>query len=329
MHLVPIPDVHVPDLPRNVPPYASRATPKNLPRLHWLAAVIGSRNSGKTTAALKFLKAYVLSKSYDRIIWISPTASREEKTKDFQEYCQKHGTTMEMHDNYTNDLMAQKIAWMRGEIDAYKKYLLELEVWKRFVRARDVDKLSIDDLQALEAMGWEEPTTEYKHGYPSFCIGIDDCAGRSDVFAANCKGVMANFAILHRHVSCSVLFLMQIVGNGIPRQLRANISLWMLFPTKSATLKKAVAEEIAFKIEPETLIQAWDLATKDDPHSFLYCDYDSPTLEGMFRRNFDHRIVLQNIEPQGNDDEAGRVPPGDLQGAPPAAPAGNRRRGAG
>jgi adenylate kinase family enzyme len=292
MHLVPIPDVHMPDLPRNTPPYASRATPKNLPRLHWLAAVIGSRNSGKTTAALKFLKAYVLTKSYDRVIWFSPTASREEKTKDFQEYCEKHGVAMEVHDNYSDAIMAEKVDWIRGEIDAYKRYLHQLEVWKRFLRTRNVDKLSFDDLQELEAMGWEEPTTEYKHGYPSFCIGVDDCACRRDVFNASCKGVMANFAILHRHCSCSMLFLMQIVANGIPRGVRGNISLWMLFPTKSATLKKAVAEEIAFKIEPEMLIQAWDLATKENPHDFLYCDYDSPTLDGMFRRGFTHKIVM-------------------------------------
>jgi hypothetical protein len=89
-----------------------------------------------------------------------------------------------------------------------------------------------------------------------------------------------------------MLFLMQIVANRIPRQLRSNISLWMLFPTKSATLKKQVAEEIAYKLEPETLINAWDLATKDDPHSFLYCDYDATDMSKMFRRNFDQGIAF-------------------------------------
>jgi hypothetical protein len=293
MRLQPI-DVHIPDLPSNTPPYASRKTPKNLPRLHWLAAVIGSRNSGKTTAALKFLKAYILTKSYDRIIWFSPTASREEKIKDFVKFAEKHNVPMEIHDEYSDALFNEKVEWMRAQIDEYKRYEKKLQVWERFVKCGSTDELSLSDLIDLEAMGWEKPHTEYKHGYPSFFIGIDDNAGRKDVFNPACKGPMANFAILHRHLSCSVMFLMQIVANGLARQLRSNISFWALFPTKSATLKKAVAEEIAFKVEPDTLIKAWDLATKDSPHDFLYCDYDSPTIEGMFRKNFDKAIVFDD-----------------------------------
>lgn len=143
-------------------------------------------------------------------------------------------------------------------------------------------------------MDWKRPTSEYKY-YPSFCLVLDDCAGKRDIFASNCKNVMSNFLILHRHLSCSVFTLMQIVGNGIPRQIRSNISMWMLFQCKSATLKKAVAEELAFKLDPDTLMKAWDHATQSgDGHDFLMLDYDEPDPSRMMRKNFTHFLLLGN-----------------------------------
>jgi hypothetical protein len=308
MRLAPL-NITVPDLPRNTPPYASRATPADMPKLHWLGACIGGRNSGKTTSVLKFLKMYIGSKSYDRIFWISPTASREDKVRDFQTYSEKHKVQMDIYDDYSDVLMQEIIDWIRDQIDEYKDYLQKLEIWKKFVRAHSVDEMSYDELIELEKMDFREPTTDYKNGYPSFCIAIDDSAGRRDVFNPSCKGVMSNFAILHRHLSCSLIFLMQIVANGVPRGIRSNISLWMLFGTKSATLKKAVAEELAFRVDANTLIRAWELATKDKPHDFLMMNYDHPTLQGMFRKNFDQEIQLDDEPTEARINPVEESPP--------------------
>ena len=59
MKLVKLSSVNVPDVPNNTPEYAERKTPSNMPRLHMLCAVVGSRNSGKTTTALRLLKMYI------------------------------------------------------------------------------------------------------------------------------------------------------------------------------------------------------------------------------------------------------------------------------
>lgn len=303
MKLVPIANLQVPTLDSNTPPYASRPVPLEMPRLHILGAIIGGRGSGKTTAALKLLKMYVAAGSYDKIFWYSPTAKREDKMAGFVEYCRKKDVEVRIYDTYGDAQFQELQAWMGGEIDAYKRYLQQLAVWQRFVRAKSSDHLSVEDLIALDNMDWKRPTSTYKH-YPSFCLVLDDQAGKKDVFASNCKNQMSNFMILHRHLSCSVLCLLQIVANGLPRQLRSNISMWMLFPCKSATLKRAVCEELAFKMGADELMRAWDYATTQGKgHDFLMLDYDEPDPARMMRKNFTHYLLPGEAEEPVEEEE--------------------------
>lgn len=293
MKLVKLKGVTVPELEGNLPPYASRRTPKGMPRLHMLSAVIGSRGSGKTTAVLRMLKLYVQSRSYDKIFWFSPTARREQKMQDFMKFCEGK-CDLEIIDQFDEREFLALQDYMRSEIDGYKEYQRKLEVWRKFCRA-DVDSLTIDELWTLDEMGWVKPTTDYKFGHPSFCICWDDCVGDKKVFSANCRGATSQFWILHRHLSCSVFLLSQIHANGIPRAIRSNISLFILFACKSETLRRSIAEEIAFRVEPQKLLDIWDFATRN-PHDFLMVDSDCSDDKLMFRRNYDSLIWEDHVE---------------------------------
>jgi hypothetical protein len=292
-------NVEIPDVSNNTPEYTERKTPPNMPRLHMLCAVVGSRNSGKTTTALRMLTMYVKSKSCDKIFWWSPTASREAKIKAFVEDC-KDKCEIEIIDQFSEADFSERLDWFESQIDEYRHYKKQLEVWKRYKKTKSVDDLSHDDLVALEEMEFEKPTTEYKHGFPSWALVWDDEIGNKTVFSPTCKGVTSKFWILHRYLSCSVFILSQVVANGIPRQIRGNISLWILFSCKSDKLKKDVADELAFKVTPEQLLEIWELATKN-PHDFLMCNYDCPNDAYMFRRNFTDLILWK-------DDEKNNIP---------------------
>ena len=294
MKTVKIKNITIPSVPNNIPEYAERRTPPNMPRLHMLCAVVGSRNSGKTTTAIRMLKMYVKSKSYDKIFWWSPTAGREAKIKAFVEECSKD-CEIEIIDKFNQQDFANLLDWFRSEIDEYRLYKKKLEVWNRFKKCKKVDELSHDDLVMLEEMDWEKPTTTYKHGFPSWGLVWDDEIGNKTIFNPTCKGLTSQFWILHRHLSCSVFILSQVVSNGIPRQVRGNISLWILFSCKSDKLKKDVADELAFKCDPDTLLKIWDFATKEQ-HDFMMCDYDCPDENLMFRKNFTDLIVWKKTE---------------------------------
>jgi hypothetical protein len=260
-----------------------------------LCAVVGSRNSGKTTTALRMLKMYVKSKSYDKIFWWSPTARREAKIKAFVEECDKSKCPLEIFDTFNEAEFTQLLDWFKSEIDEYRLYKKRLECWRKFQKCKDTDELSMDELVMLEEIEWKKPETTYKNGFPSWALVWDDEIGNKTIFNPTCKGVTSKFWILHRHLSCSVFILSQIVANGIPRQIRGNISLWILFSCKSDKLKKDVADELAFKVSPETLLEMWEMATKE-PHHFLMCDYDCPDDKYMFRRNFTDLIVWDGEE---------------------------------
>lgn len=290
MKLVKLKNVSVPEVPNNIPEYAQRKTPPNMPRLHMLCAVVGSRNSGKTTTALRLLKMYVKAKSYDKIFWWSPTALREPKFQAFKKDCENQGVEVEVKPSFNEAEFLALQEWMRAEIDEYRHYKRKLDVWNKFVKVKSAEEMTMDELALLEEMEWEKPTTEYKNGFPSFAVCYDDMIGDKSVFSANCKGTTSQFWILHRHLSCSVFILSQIVANGIPRQIRGNISLWILFSCKSDKLKKEVSEELAFKVSPERLLEMWEFATKDR-HDFMMCDYDCPDETMMFRKNFTDAII--------------------------------------
>lgn len=297
MKLIRLRNIEVPSVPNNIPEYAERRTPPQMPRLHMLAAVVGSRNSGKTTTIIKILKLYIKSKSYDKIFWWSPTARREPKMKAFIEQSSKD-VPIEIFDTFNEGEFSQLLDWFKAEIDEYRRYKKQLVVWEKFKRCKSVDELSHDELIMLEEMEWKKPMTTYKHGHPSWALVWDDVIGQKNVFSPTCRGVTSNFWILHRHLSCSVFILSQIVANGIPRQIRGNISLWILFSCKSEKLKKDVAEELAFKVEPERFLRIWDFATQE-PHSFLLADYDCPDERFMFRRNLTDAILMEqedNVE---------------------------------
>ena len=294
MKLVRLKNVSIPDVPNNTPEYTERATPPNMPRLHMLCAVVGSRNSGKTTTALKMLKMYVKHKTYDKIFWWSPTAKREAKIQAFMKECEGK-CEIEIKDTFNEVEFIQLQDWFRAEIDEYRYYKKKLEVWNKFRKVKSADDMSMEELVMLDEMEWEKPKTEYKNGFPSWALIWDDEIGNKSVFSPTCKGTTSKFWILHRHLSCSVFILSQIVANGIPRQIRGNISLWILFSCKSDKLKKEVAEELAFKVPPEKMLEMWEFATKDR-HDFLMCDYDCPDEEYMFRRNFTDVICWKNCD---------------------------------
>ena len=199
---------------------------------------------------------------------------------------------MEIIDTFDEAHFTNLLDYFRAEIDGYKRYKQQLLVWQKFQKCEDVEELSLDELTMLEEMDYEKPHTDFKHGMCSWALVWDDSIGDKKIFSPTCKGVTSQFWILHRHLSCSVFILSQVVANGIPRQIRGNISLWILFSCKSDKLKKDVADELAFRCDSETLIKVWDFATKE-PHDFLMCDYDCSDINFMFRKNFTHAIVLE------------------------------------
>jgi hypothetical protein len=195
--------------------YRSRKTPENMPPAGQLVALVGSRGVGKTTRICEWLMMYDNTKYYDKVRVISPTFTRDEKTKVLTS--EPRNFKIKIVPKYTEDGFQGIMNYMMHEVDEYKKYLKEIEAWKRFLKCKSIDRLSNEDIAVLYALDFNPPTTEYKWGYPSFCIVVDDCVADKKLFSPTIRGTFTNFVLLHRHFLCTAILSSQVFQTGFQK----------------------------------------------------------------------------------------------------------------
>lgn len=290
MKLVKLRNVAIPSLPDNAEPYASRPIPKQAIPLHHLCACIGGTGSGKTTKMLEFLNWYDKAGSFDRLIIFSPTADKDMKMKRY--ISDKHNFQVTYYPQYSDKIMREEVASMEADLEEWRQFQKQKEAYERYIRAKSVDDLSMEDLELLYLLDFEKPQWKYrKEVYPCFAVVIDDHVGKKGLFGANCTGYLSEVCVIHRHISMSLYLLSQVFANFIPKQFRGGIiNLWVLFSTKSQKHKEDIADQVANKVDTDTFLKVWDYATKDSHHDALVVDYKAPSIDFMFRKGFDKLI---------------------------------------
>ena len=293
-----IDEIHLPNLDNEdlrVVQSKPRRVPDNMPRLSFLAAIVGSRGCGKTNAMVNLVRKYDATKSFDKLYMMSPTANNDPKYKLLDN--DRAHYKLKTYTQYTDEDMQAIVDELRADIEEYKRYEADKVVWDRFVRAKKPDGLSMDDYAVLERLGWEAPKTEWKMGMPTSLLIFDDLVG-SKLYRADCKGPANAFFILHRHLLCSVVFLSQVHRNAVPKQLRSNLSMIMFFRCRDRKLHEAVSEEFSAYVSPEELCELWDHATRE-PHGFLMGDFDTRDPTRRFHAGFNRLLVLRGAEKVG------------------------------
>jgi len=296
--------VLVPELRIN---YAQpRASPDNLPRLHFLAAIVGSRGSGKTTALVRLLKAYFRTHSFDKLVLFCPTLRADPKYQALVKSAERHRVKVDTHEAFDDALFESTVEQINADIEEEKAERAYAEVYQRCVVKGG--EPSADDVVLLEERDYEEPPKpKWKRGTPTTVLIFDDLVGNRDLYRSDAKGPVASFAIRHRHHHTSMIFLTQTYHNGVPRQLRANLSLLILFANKNDAMRKQVAAEFSSFVPQQRFLDMWDsavgagsavAATADTasgrgavgaviPHHFFMCDFDAQNPQLRFRKNFD------------------------------------------
>ncbi len=220
---------------------------------------------------------------------------------------------LEVHEEYSDALWQTIEASILADLAEYDKYVEDLARWKRYMatKDRDLSRVTEEEYGALERMDFQKPTTQWKRGRPTTCLILDDLVG-STIYKANCSGAFTSFVIRHRHYLVSVLFLAQIWANAVPRQLRSNLSLLILFKCKSAGIAKQIAQEFATYMTEEQFARMWDTATAEK-HGFLFLNFEADDGE-KHRAGFDKAF---QIEEEGSA-SAPLQPPADGCSAEPA-----------
>jgi hypothetical protein len=262
-----------------------RTPPPSMPDRPMLGVVCGSRGSGKSSALINFVKLYAPHHFFDKVIICSPTFFNDPKLAHLVDDRYESQVVTDVHHEAVEDI----IMGIKDDIEDYKKYQKYIDVWKRMMKAKDLDvylsRADPEDVAMLMENDYQPPTTKFKYGMPTTLWICDDLVGEKAIYN---NPILNKFLLQHRHYLTSVLFAVQVWKGGVPRGIRNNLSLAMLFTNKSKPVRMEVAEELSAFIAPDRFIELWDFCCKE-PHDFLMINWDDP--KHRFRKNFDSIIT--------------------------------------
>ena len=261
--------------------------PFGMPNLHFLQAIVGGRGQGKTTMLINEILAYNKAKCFEKIYMFSPTLFNDPKYSLIES---SEGCNVKTFTSYSDDLFKDVLSEIKSDIDVYKEYERKKKIWDRFTKAKKIEIIEDEDLMELYLWDFQEPVEPFRK-FPCSLLVFDDLAGNKELYRGDSKGVFNAFVILHRHLACSCIFLSQIYHNAVPRQIRVNISWWVLFKNRNKDLRKQIATELSGPIDPEVFKELWDMACKEN-HDFFMVDYDAKDGRFQYRRNFDELLLL-------------------------------------
>ena len=188
----------------------------------------------------------------------------------------------------------------------YEEYHRKLKRWEAAHR-KVHSNTPLFQLQDADLLSFHEgkPTHKWGGRVPCLVIYFDDVIGSQLMLGKGAREI-GRLCLFHRHlggftdpktpgaVGCSMLFNVQSwktsVG-GLPKALRNNLTLMLLFKTTSAKELAEIAESVDGEIEAATFLQLCHSAWRE-LHGFLMIDHHpKPHHPSGFRRNFDTFLV--------------------------------------
>ena len=266
-----------------------RAVPEGMPRVPFLGLMVASRGGGKTNLLINVVKKYDATKTFDNIYVFSKTWMNEPKNQLLVDG--DHFYALKAFTDFSDEIFKSIWTEIKAGIDAYKDYVKKKEAYERFLEYKG--NLDLFDQQALIDLylnDFQPPVCPTRSGLmPQSLIIFDDMLG-TPVYSNKPNAPLRNFTILHRHMLTSMLFLTQTFKAGLPKGLRNNLSMVILFTNKSDEIRKEIAREFSSFVNEATFLSMWDEATRE-PFGFLMVDFDARDPKLRFRKNFDTLLI--------------------------------------
>ena len=259
----------------------------HLPRLYFVGLFVGSRGSGKMFAIAELLKLFERAGIVDdstghkvaqRVVVMSPTFDSNPVFDSL-----RHLDKDDVVANYSDAKLVKFVDDVKTERKATEDYQRQLKVYNKFLRSKNVERLSPEELHDLELMNFEEPVEpKYPHGVVTFLV-LDDLIGSSACKQTG-KSELTNLVLRNRHLGVCVLIATQSL-RSIPKALRLNASLFVLFKFANRdVVLDTLYEEVSNLVTQDQFARLYDHATSDD-HDALVIDQSQPKSDRI-RRNF-------------------------------------------
>jgi hypothetical protein len=281
-----------------------RIAPHTFPNKPFLGTIVGSRGSGKTNCMINLIQHYDKYKFFDKVYMFSPTSFGNDPKYQLLED-NKHHFVYQKYPTYTDDIFKEVLDEIKSDIDEYKEWEKKYKIYKKFMKygykrltpeeVLEVEMMMVDeDCSSIggakgDAYTIEEPECQWKQ-MPTSLLIFNDLVSNTELYKTTARGIFYNFVILHRHLLSSLLFCVQTWSGAVPRQIRGNLSLAILFNLKPE-IKKQVADEMCADMSEETFIEMWNTSCVNQ-WDFFMINYDAPK-HLRFRKNFDSLFVLE------------------------------------
>ena len=267
--------------------FDGRAYPEGLFQPHFQVGYCGRSGSGKSNAMMVALLEYQRLKTFDKMILISPSANEDPK------YDRIDWT--EKYEEYSPDIIKDIIERQKNDIEEYKVYLQQLNVYEKFLKSKSLKNFTQAEKKILASMIIldedgneliEKPTNDYGRE-PYAIIIFDDLAGDS-AYTNAIRNPLNSLACKQRHFRISSMHCVQTL-KSLPRVIRQQCGIMAIFPTKDVTALLDVCKENCSSITPDEFMKFYHKATDGEKHSFLLADFNS----GTFRKNYNELLHIQ------------------------------------
>jgi hypothetical protein len=265
-----------------------------------LLVAVAKRGGGKTTAVCNLLRMMHQEGSLDRVLAI--TSTYESNVPQFE------GIPLGKEDVFhpeDPEAIQHIVDIIESERRDYDTYWERMRTWQAMRKAmkqvntdRDIFNIHPELLikaYELEVMDVEKPEHRWNGRKPVIFLLVDD--GQGSKLMRDRRFV--NFCLRHRHLGardgdrfgCSVAILCQTYKSrdaGLPKDIRDNCTVLLLFRTKNMQVIDGIAEEIADDVPYEDFLNVYHQAIDGQDHGFLTIDFNPK--KHRFRRCFDTYI---------------------------------------
>lgn len=264
--------------------------PPHLFKLHHIMAFVGACNSGKTNAAIQYVKSNLDHHCFNHVFLMSPTA-HENRAFDVLEI--KHSDKYGGKDviSRTSAILESIINKIENLGDEYEQN----EIYKAAFKAWKAGKTTLAQQTLLYNNNYRIPENI---PLPCCALILDDLS-HSELYSTSKSNPFINLALRHRHVGNVGLSIYLIVQNfkGLPKVLRQNTKVFNFWKTHDQTQIDAIYEEAAKICDEEAFLSLYHHATKE-PHCFLCLNTAEEDPTKQFRKNFDEYIFIGSTPTQ-------------------------------
>jgi hypothetical protein len=266
---------------------------EHLPRNYIGCLSVGATGSGKTFAIVQLIKQMENAGVYDkdgnrveiRTILIAPSADANPVYKTLSSISED-----DIHLEYSDGLITEIKEDIKREREATEEYQEKMKLYKKLLKMKHEDDLTMEELFQLDQMNWQPPVPpRYPFGVITNLI-LDDLLG-SDAFKSVGKSIVNNLWIQRRHFGINMYIATQNY-KSIPKPIRTNANVIFLFRYgNSKVLAEDIYPELSRVLKDEKqFIELFEHATSQNPRDFLLVDLTKPASK-TFRRGWDNYLV--------------------------------------